>query len=174
MLASGPVQGWYQAVNYINLTNGLQAIDDYQLTGYSFMRLQSTHCEQKRWADVLASVPDDMLMRLALGQDVTVYDYGARKAVPRAVWQGLEFVKFVLTWEWLGREYVPVGRVASSSGYFWQALRELPPGCLSRLRSFERLAGGVHRDFQVTLHAVTGPSKLEGRPELIREAVVGL
>ena len=45
-------------------------------------------------------------MNLALGHKCIVYDFGARKPVPRAVYQGLEFVKYVLSRRWLDQEYI--------------------------------------------------------------------
>ena len=58
---------------------------------YRFIRIQSTICEQKLW---------DRLI-----QDLD-YDFGARRPVPRAVYQGLEFVKYVLSYRWLNKEYI--------------------------------------------------------------------
>jgi hypothetical protein len=45
-------------------------------------------------------------MNLALGHKCVVYDFGARKPIPRAVYQGLEFVKYVLNHRWLNKEYI--------------------------------------------------------------------
>ena len=45
-------------------------------------------------------------MNLALGHKCVVYDFGARKPIPRAVYQGLEFVKYVLNRRWLDKEYI--------------------------------------------------------------------
>lgn len=45
-------------------------------------------------------------MNLALGHKCIVYDFGARKPIPRAVYQGLEFVKYVLNRRWLDKEYI--------------------------------------------------------------------
>jgi hypothetical protein len=39
------------------------------------------------------------------GYNCMVYDYGSRnkkRGVPRALWYGLEFVRFALNWVWFG------------------------------------------------------------------------
>ena len=128
--------------NYINLTNGLEAIDDYDLKDYVFMRLQSTHCEQKRWEDVLASVPDDLLFHAARGERCVVYDYGANKARPMAVWQGLEWVKFALWKNWFDALYQPVGKAETMGGYFRRQYSLLSKRALSRLAYYRPLVDG--------------------------------
>jgi len=131
--------------NWVNLTNGLQAIRDYNLTEYSVMRLQSTHCEQKRWGDVLASVPDEFLFRLALGDECRVFDYGARKAVPRAVWQGLEWVRYAVTRRWTGKMLAPGGRAKMMGPYFAELYAKLTSKEKARLDYFGGMATGAPR-----------------------------
>lgn len=91
--------------NYINLTNGIEAIPKLN-DGYKFIRIQSTLCEAKNWDRLIQDLDYDFLMNLALGYKCIVYDFGARKPVPRAVYQGLEFVKYVLNRRWLAQEYI--------------------------------------------------------------------
>ena len=91
--------------NYINLTNGVEAIPKLQ-GDYRFIRIQSTVCEQKLWDRLIQDLDYDFLMNLALGHKCIVYDFGARKPIPRAVYQGLEFIKYVLHRRWLNKEYI--------------------------------------------------------------------
>lgn len=128
------------ARHFVNLTNGLQAIPEYGLTDYRFIRLQSTACEQKLWADILMQLSDDFLMAAALGHDCVVYDYGAGRAVPRAVWQGLEWVKFVLHRRWKGQTYMPQGRAALMHGYFGREYARLPDRVKARLDYFGKFS----------------------------------
>ena len=95
----------YITHNYINLTNEVEAIPKIQ-GDYRFIRIQSTICEQKLWDRLIQDLDYDFLMNLALDHKCVVYDFGARKPVPRAVYQGLEFVKYVLNRRWLDREYI--------------------------------------------------------------------
>jgi hypothetical protein len=143
--------------NWINLTNGLQAIRDHGLTEYSVMRLQSTHCEQKRWGDVLASVPDEFLFRLAMGDECRVYDYGARKDVPRAVWQGLEWVRYAVTLRWTGEAVTPTGRARTMGRYFAEQYQALTSRETARLDYFGAMANAAPR-----ISAVTEPTTHDG------------
>ena len=92
-------------VNYINLTNGIEAIPT--LNGdYRFIRIQSTMLEQKNWDRILQELDYDFLMNVALGNECVIYDFGTNKPVPRAVYQGVEFIKYVLHKRWYNTEYL--------------------------------------------------------------------
>lgn len=93
-----------KTIHYINLTNGIEAIESHNLTEYRFIRIQSTLCEAKAWEKLILNLDDDFLMNLALGNNCVVYDFSAHKESPRAVYQGLEFVKYILNRRWFGRE----------------------------------------------------------------------
>jgi len=114
----------------INLTNGLELLQEliesgHQAEGLQFCRIQSSHCEARDFEAVLRELDHNMLLRLALGDAVIVHDCGSRglvwpsqmelqvgKApsaefdedltgtVPRAIWWGLEWVRFVLRDIW--------------------------------------------------------------------------
>lgn len=60
-----------------------------------WLRLQSTLLDQKHYDMFLLSVPADMLMKLALREDITVLDASRHDRGSRACWQGLAFLKFV-------------------------------------------------------------------------------
>jgi len=150
------------STHWLNLTNGIEALllNVWKPHEVRFMRLQSSHCEQKRWDLVLNSVPDEMLLRLALGESCFVHDYGARKEVPRAIWQGLEFVKYVLSRRWLDLTYAPVGRAATAGGYFsWHYHKVLEDDRLKKRLDY-------HKSFLVTdrihLYAMTGATNHDG------------
>lgn len=91
-------------VNYINLTNGIEAIPAIG-TDYRFIRIQSTICEQKLWDRMIQELDYDFLMNIAIGNRCIIYDYGANKPVPRAVYQGIEFLRYVLFKRWTNKEY---------------------------------------------------------------------
>ena len=92
-------------INYINLTNGIESLSTLPI-GYRFIRIQSTTCEQKNWDRLIQDLDYDFLLNVALGNECVIYDYGARKLVPRAAYQGLEFLKYVLHKRWLNEEYL--------------------------------------------------------------------
>lgn len=88
---------------FLNLTNGIEAIP-WMAGGFSFIRIQSSQCEAKDWLKVLMGVDNDFLMWVALGYECTVYDFSQRKESPRALFQGLSLVEYVLNRRWYGLE----------------------------------------------------------------------
>lgn len=95
-------------VNYINLTNGIEFVPIFKFYNedYRFIRIQSTICERKLWDRLIQELDYDFLMNVAIGNKCYIYDYGARKPVPRSVYQGVEFIKYTLYKRWLNKEYL--------------------------------------------------------------------
>ncbi len=158
---------------YINLTNGIEYFErnpDLDIDQVVFMRVQSTHCEQKKWERVFASIPDDMLFRLALGYKVIIVDFSGRRKVPRAIWQGFELMRYVLCRLWFGKEYFPPTRAMSDSGvYFAQVFERLKKNraLRRRLEYFRRYLMTDHLDIEY----ITGASTLDTRWEKIYRVV---
>lgn len=93
--------------HYINLTNGLEAVPRLQKvigsSNINICRLQSSHCEASRPDLLIPAIDASMLFWLAKGHTVLVYDFGSRnkkRGAPRALWYGLEFLKYVLGYVW--------------------------------------------------------------------------
>lgn len=148
-------------IYYLNLTNGLQAIEDYQLNDYRVIRIPSTWCEQKLWNDILMTVSDDFLYNVARGHSCVVFDYGANKEVPRAIWQGLEWIKYVLFRRWYpSMTYFPEGRASQGLKYFQEQYRLLDTRVKQRLNYFKRYVNGMPN-----IKAVTGKAKCDGNYE---------
>jgi len=92
---------------FINLTNGIEYLKDHSNLDYSFIRIQSTHCEQKLWNRVIEELDYNFLMSLALGYNCIVIDYGSRtksKSGSRAQWQGIAFIKYILYKRWFKKD----------------------------------------------------------------------
>jgi hypothetical protein len=155
-----------QVRHFVNLTNGIQAIEDYDLRDFRFIRIQSTACEQKRWEEILLSLSDDFLMSAANGAECIVYDYGANKTIPRAVWQGLEWVKYSLRRRWHGLEHGPQGRAATSGMYFAENYGRLSKRAKARLDYFSRYIFGPLR-----VSALTSATSRDGDTEWYVNAV---
>lgn len=155
--------------HFINLTNGIQAIEDYGLTDVRFVRIQSTACEQKRWEDILMQLSDDFMISAALGYQCVVYDYGANKDVPRAIWQGLEWVKYVLWRHWYGRPYRPIGRAITMEPYFDEQYRRLSPRAKARLAYFKRYV--CQEKWLLRISSVTRPTTWDGDKAYYVEAL---
>ena len=149
-----------ERINFINLTNGMQAIKDYGLSDFRFIRLQSTACEQKLWEEIILSISDDFLMSVALGRDCVVYDYGANKDIPRAIWQGLEWLKYVLYLKWYNQEYTPQGRSSKSRSYFYEQYKKLSKRARTRLNYFRNYTDG-----ELRISSITDKTKKDGNLE---------
>lgn len=96
MDVSGRVDVW------LNLTNGIEAtelLDDIGIP-YKYCRFKSCSFESGNWGDALDSMPDDMLMQLALGNRQAIIDFGANKTCPRAMRQGIPIVSRMISIAW--------------------------------------------------------------------------
>ena len=125
---------------YLNLTNGIEFLDNelMQARVYDFIRIQSTACEQKRWDFVIQDLDYGFLMDIALGYDVYVVDFGASKDTSRAVYQGVEFIKYVLNRRWLNTTIVSKVRGNDCSNYFDECYRNLDKRTLKKLDYFKK------------------------------------
>lgn len=130
---------------FINLSNGIEAIHDFDLhlSNVRFLRIQSTACEQKRWEHILLDLSPDFLLLSSLGKIVVVYDFGAKKDVSRAIWQGLEWIKYVFSRSWLKKEYSLTGRAKSMGNYFYNEYRFLSKNTKSMLDYYGKYSVGL-------------------------------
>jgi len=95
---------------FINLTSGIEAIEKYNLPkdSVSFIRIQSSHCESHKWELILDQLDNNFLMFAALGYECIVYDFGAHTQDSKAIYIGLEWIKFYLNLRWLSKDYHPI------------------------------------------------------------------
>ena len=156
-----------KTINYINLTNGIQFIEDFGLTDYRFIRIQSTHCEQKMWEEIIMSISDDFLMSAAIGHECVVYDCGANKNVPRAVWQGLEWIKFVIHLRWCGVECPPVGRARACKDYFKAEYCKLSKKAKGRIDYFKKFRNGY-----INIKSITKPTCHDNDSDFYRKIIL--
>ena len=123
---------------YINLTNGLEILNYFPIAGFDFIRIQSTACEQKRWNFILQDLDNGFLMDVAIGNECIIYDFG-HNGRSRAVWQGVEFIKYVLTNYWLQKDYDAVVRNGiCCSDYFQEVCSGLKDKTLKKLFYFKK------------------------------------
>jgi hypothetical protein len=96
--------------HYLNLTNGIEFANELNQKNipFSFLRMQSSHCESHSWDLFLQNIDHDLLMHLALGYTCYIYDCGSRgtnSTITRAIHQGIELLKFTLHKEWHNKFY---------------------------------------------------------------------
>ena len=89
---------------FINLTNGIEALPNLNADDIHFIRIQSSHCERQKYNQILDNIDFNFLMYLAMGYECIVYDYGANSEVPKAIYTGLEWIKYVCNRRWLNKE----------------------------------------------------------------------
>ena len=173
--------------HYLNLTNGLEAgprlVEHIPPSQIGFLRWQSSQCEASRPDLLLRELPTSMLFHLVQGHCVLVYDFGSRNKKrgvvrtamrcrwcslrhthvrllviqPRALWMGLEFVKWVLGRAWFGRaawSEKTDGRVwvrGSNVQQEWEEIwRRLDPQTMKKLKYYRRyLRRGAQPEIQL-------------------------
>ena len=114
--------------HFINLTNGIQAIEDFQFENprdLSFIRIQSCHCERQMYEQILIDLDNNFLMYAAMGYTCKVYDYGARCEISKANATGLEWIRYVLNRRWFKKIITPVVKGKNVSDYFYEKYKGL-------------------------------------------------
>lgn len=94
--------------NFLNLTTGLEWIEILNIALFhGFVRFQSSLLEQKQFERFLQEVDNNILMLLALGKTVCIWDCTSRKMKgndSRACWQGVSWLTYVLERAWLNKQ----------------------------------------------------------------------
>lgn len=122
---------------YINLTNGIEVIQ-YLPIGYRFIRIQSTLCERKCWDKLLLDLDYDFLMNLALGNRCVIFDYSPKKKQTRAIYQGLEFIKYILTRRWFRKAPKAFVKGMNVTAYFEQEYEKFSKAAKAKIDYFEK------------------------------------
>jgi hypothetical protein len=136
-----------QQIHVANLTNGLFCPHIEEIENLRYSRIQSTHCEQKRWVQVVNGAGPDILMNLALGHEVIVHDKSERRSETRACWQGLSFIRYACEVRW-GLETTPINRPGMEA-YFREVLRRIGEPTERLLDYYSHYNGG----YPIDLHS---------------------
>lgn len=130
--------------HYINLTNGIEKLPDLMRDGtpFSFIRIQSTVCEQKDWSRLILDLDNDLLLHAAMGVTCYVYDFGAQKKTARAIYQGLEFVRYALSRALTGDAPDPIVRGHNCREYFYESYKALSSRALGKLKYYRSYMKG--------------------------------
>ena len=140
--------------HFINLTNGIEALDklppDLQ-NNVNFVRIQSSKCEANDFYGILQDVDHNLLFHLATGAECVVYDFGSRgsqwpgaedQKVPRAIWWGLEWIRYALTrtWKLPDGGAPPTLRGYNVRSLFDEKLGRLPKPLYKKLKYYRKFA----------------------------------
>lgn len=124
---------------YLNLTNGIEFFLSRSNADIGFIRIQSTACEQKRWEYILSEIDYDFLMNLVIGNKCIVVDYSAKKNIPRSIYQGLEWIKFVLDRVWFDGKYKPFVKEYNCEKYFTEQFQKIKNGkVINKIKYFKK------------------------------------
>ena len=153
---------------FINLTNGIEIIPllSAERKDYSFIRLQSTICEQKDWDRLIMDLDNNFLMHLALGYACKVYDFGAQKKTARAVYQGLEFVRYATAMCWLGEAEEPLVRGNKCGEYFHKSYRELSDRAKNKLKYYRTFFRG-----KITLEGISSATVHDNDKDFYKDII---
>lgn len=175
-VATGDIKTWLKDIrdntkHFINLTNGIDSIERYGLKTYDFIRIQSTHCENKRFDLVVQHIDANFLMNLALGKICCVHDYSQKRDVPRAIWQGLEFIAFCCNKVWFGKTVDAIGRSGHNmTDHFeliWQ--HEISDQLKNYLKYFRKFLNCE----ALRIEAITGSTIRDGKYDEYRNILIG-
>lgn len=123
---------------YINLSNGIDFLKQEKSNNLvRFIRIPSTWCESKQWGEILFTLSDDLLMHLALGYHCIILDTSSRNRIPRALWQGIEWIKFVLYKIWFNKDYIPEGRAKAGYKYFLEQYKKIPKFVKKKIKYYK-------------------------------------
>lgn len=146
---------------FLNLTNGL--LYDGPFDG--FIRIQSCHCERHCWQRIIENIDNNFLMWIALGKEVKVVDYSARKQVPRALYQGLEWIWFCCCKSW----NLPTNCKVNGSNcitYFEQEYKNLDKNTRNKLKYFRKFLNNPQKP-----QIIAGQTDKDGNYEYFQELV---
>jgi hypothetical protein len=148
---------------FLNLTNGIQALEKYNLPldEVNFVRIQSTHCENKAFEKMLLTLDSNFLMWLALGYECVVYDFGARNDTSKAVYYGLEWIRYVLNKRWFNKNTIPYVKGKNVEMVFSTYYSEINSKTKRQLDYYKKF---LMTD-EIQLSAITSATYIDNQPE---------
>lgn len=129
-------------IYFLNLSNGIEFFPF--IDNPHFIRIQSTACEQKLWDQVLMTLDNDFLWHLANGYNCIIVDFSERKNETRALYQGLEFIKYVINLLWFNQEITPLVHTVNCLSYFRQCYKDLDRNTKRKIKYFKKYINTTH------------------------------
>lgn len=127
-----------KTIHYANLSRGVLC----PVEADRVIRLQSTWCEQKRWADVLWTTSPDLLYHLAIGDACVIHDQSEKPRQTRACWQGLSWIRYATGRAWYDAADPEFSRTGMNVTPYWQEqYRGLDDRVITYLKAFRKYAG---------------------------------
>ncbi len=158
---------------YLNLTNGIEFLDKfgdfYKNHEYRFVRIQSSWCEQKHWEYIIADLDYDFLLHLALGFNCIVVDFSQKRDYPRAVFQGIEWIRFVLNKVWFRNTNQALVRVRRNdvTKYFEKQYDKLSRKTKNKIKYFRKFL----LTNKIKLKIIAGRTKNDGNYDFYKQVL---
>ena len=167
----------------LNMTNGLELLDffDYFDEKIMFVNIQSTHLEQKRYDLMMSRLGADFLMKAALGHNMYIFDFGARKPTSRAIYQGSRFLVYALERAWFNKiptkffirprsDKATAINVAKEFDYRYRQLSKSTLNYLKKFRTYAKNAR-IMGDDRVNIIGLSAPTVHDGDSEYYVDVV---
>jgi hypothetical protein len=151
---------------YLNLTNGIEYYPQFPYA--KFIRIQSTHCEQKQWDKIIRELDYDFLINTAKGEIIIVLDTSNKKKESRALYQGVPWIKYVLNRRWLGLETKVMVKGMRVDNYFSRQYQKITEKTKNKLDYCRKFVTSVTDD-RIEIYTLALPGKNDGKYEYFRE-----
>lgn len=160
-----------ETIHFLNLTNGIEAIQRYELIyNIQFIRIQSCYIEENLYEDILIDLDHNFLMSLALGKKCIVYDFGAKAKTSKAIYIGIEWVRYVLNKRWFAKETRLIIKNKDVTEYFYKTY-------YTKLTKRTKKRIDYYKKFLLTenlnLLTITDSTTNDNKPEIYKEIIKG-
>lgn len=159
---------------FLNLTNGLEAIREYdlKLINYNVIRIASTDLEQHNFNRIISDIDYNFLFALATGKKVLIIDYSSKKLISRALFQGIPFLFYCLNKEWFDKTEKTFVRNMNVTKYFEEEYKKLSDESLRKIRYFKKLVTCTSLEIYVYCDKSVLDGKYESYKNLIKEKMI--
>lgn len=154
---------------YLNLTNGLEYLNE--VGEYKVIRIQSTLCEAKCWDKLVNDLDYNFLLDLAQGNTVEIYDTSSKKNMSRALYQGVEFIRYVLLRRWFDSKPYEILAIVNGHNvteYFETEYKKLSKDTKKKLDYIKKFVTG----HGIYIKRICKKSFYDGKYEYFRELLI--
>lgn len=154
---------------YFNLTCGIEKLKDFDINNnFGFIRIQSTLCERHKFSKILLDLDYDFLLNLAIGNECIIYDYSAKKQVPRAFYQGIKFILYALNRYWFNKITNTFVKEFNCETYFDKVYAELNDEVFKKLKYFKKFLD-INKNMKINIETISKNTKNDNNFEYYKK-----
>lgn len=160
--------------HFINLTNGIEALEKYQFPAedVNFIRIQSCYVENHLYNDMLVEIDQNFLMFVALGYECNIYDFGAKCEVSKATYMGAAWIKYVLERRWLGLQPKLIVKTKDITNYVDELYCKVPVRIRTRIDYFKKFLNTTELKINIITSATLNDNNIEYYKETLHKWAV--